>query len=159
MAPESERLQPGKEPNMAIARSLLSLRVLLVIDAVTCAVMGVILAAGSAAIAPLTELPAALLLYVGLGLLPIAAVMAAVAWRPAVNLTAARLLIAGNVAWIAASLLLLSAAWIEPNALGTAFVIVQAAMVAFLVKLELSALARIVPTPSARHAVETGRVS
>ena len=143
---------------MAIARSLLSLRGLLVIDAVTCAVMGMVLAAGSAEIARLTALPSTLLLYAGLALVPVAAVMAAVAWRPAVNLTAARLLIAGNVAWIVASLILLAVGWIEPNALGTAFVIVQAVVVAVLVKLELSALAANLPARSVHRAVETGRV-
>jgi len=120
---------------------LLSLRPLLLIDAATCAAMGLALDIGAAPLSALTGLPAALLFYAGLSLLPIAGFMALIAWRP--HPGAVRLVVLGNFAWVAASLLLLASdpitGWIAPNMLGVAFVGVQAFAVAALALLEQSA--------------------
>ncbi|WP_227010134.1 hypothetical protein [Pelagibius marinus] len=117
---------------------LLSLRPLLLIDAATCAVMGLALDLGAAPLAALTGLPAPLLLYAGLGLLPIALFMALVAWRP--HPAAVRLAVTGNAAWAAASLVLLVSGWVAPTTLGVAFVVAQALAVAGLAMLEHAAL-------------------
>lgn len=124
-----------------------SLRSLLIVDAVTCAVMGVALATAALPLAALTGLPAVLLGGAGLALLPIAAFMAATAWRP--HPAALRLVVLGNAGWVAASLLLLAAGplagWATPNALGVAFVLVQALAVAGLALLERAAARTALP--------------
>lgn len=120
---------------------LLTLRPLLIIDAATCAAMGLALSIGAAALSALTGLPAALLFYAGLSLLPIAVFMALVARRP--HPGTVRLAVLGNAAWVAASLLLLASgplfSWVAPNALGIALVSVQAIGVAALSLLEQTA--------------------
>ncbi len=117
---------------------LLSLRPILAIDAATCAVMGLALDFTAQPLAALTGLPAPLLLYAGIGLLPIAAFMALVAWRP--HPAAVRLVVIGNAAWVAASLALPVSGWVDPTALGIGFVLVQALAVAGLAMLEHAAL-------------------
>jgi hypothetical protein len=117
-----------------------SLRSLLLIDAATCALMGLALESGAVPIAALTGLPADLLFYAGLSLLPIAAVMALVALRPALRPAGAWLIIVGNLAWTVASLILLVSGWVAPNGLGIACVLAQAAAVAALALLEHTAL-------------------
>lgn len=117
---------------------LLSLRPLLLVDAATCAIMGLVLELGAAPLERLTGLPAPLLLYTGLGLLPIAAFMALVAWRP--HPAAVWLVIAGNAAWVLGSLTLLLPGWLSLTASGTAFVAAQALAVAVLAWLERGAL-------------------
>jgi hypothetical protein len=118
----------------------LSLPTLLLVDASTCALMGVILLFGSGPIAALTAIPAALLFYAGLALLPVAAFMALAATCRPVPPAAAWIVILGNVLWIALSLLLLLAGWITPNSLGVVFILVQALAVAILTILEHAAL-------------------
>lgn len=119
-------------------KTLLSLRPLLAIDAATCAVMGLVLNIAAAPLAALTGLPAALLGAAGLSLLPIALFMALVAWRP--HPAAVRLVVLGNAAWVAASLLLVvPTGWVAPTTLGIAFVLAQALAVAVLALLEQAA--------------------
>lgn len=65
--------------------------------------------------------------------------MAAVASRSVTPRIAAGLVVAGNALWVAVSLFLLLGGWIAPNALGLAFVIGQALVVAALAKLEFDA--------------------
>jgi hypothetical protein len=125
---------------MPISPSPFSLRNLLLVDALSSAAMGVLLALGSTAISDLTRIPPALLLYAGFGLLPVTAFMTIVATRAAVSPAAVRLIIAGNALWVAASLLLLVTPWIEPNGLGSVFIAGQALVVAVLTGLEHRAL-------------------
>ena len=116
----------------------LSLKTLIAADALTCAAMGTILLAGSAAISPIIHVPQPLLHYAGLSLFPIAAFMAltVIASTPrwAVNLV-----ILGNLLWATASVLLPASGVIAPNALGWTLLIGQAAIVALLAKLERDA--------------------
>ena len=119
------------------------LRAVLLVDSVTCLVMGAVLTAGSGLVATLTALPPALLLYAGFALFPIAAFMVAVAapattWRPGVSL-----IVVGNVLWVVGSLWLMASGWIAPNALGYAFITAQAFAVAVLAALEHVALRRV----------------
>jgi hypothetical protein len=120
--------------------SSLPLRTVLAVDAATCGVMGLVLIIGAGFIAGLTGLPAALLLYAGIALLPIAAFMAIVASRPTPPAAGVWLIVLGNIGWIAASVLLILSGWVAPNALGHAFVLVQALIVAGLSWLEYGAL-------------------
>lgn len=127
--------------------SLTSLRSLLLIDAATCAAMGLALGLGAAPVAALTGLPQSLLIWAGLALLPVAAFLALVALRPALHAAGGRLAVAGNAGWVFASVALIASGWAQPNVLGVAFVLAQAAAVAVLTLLELAALRRRAPRP------------
>jgi hypothetical protein len=110
---------------------------ILTLDALTCAAMGLLLLAASGPVAGLTAIPAALLFYAGVLLVPIAIYMAAVARIGTGYAPMVWLVIVGNIGWIAASLGLF--AFIAPNGLGTAFILAQAAIVGLLAWLEVAA--------------------
>lgn len=122
------------------SKALFSLRSILVIDAATCAVMGVLLTAGSGVAGEIMQLPAALLFYAGLSLFPVAVFITVVALRDIVHPTAVWLIISGNVLWVAASLGILASGWIAPNYLGGGFIAAQALVVAVFARLEYAAL-------------------
>jgi hypothetical protein len=117
------------------------LRRVLLVDAATCAATGALLSLDAGPLSPLLGLPAALLLYSGLSLFPIAAFMLWAATRRSPPFAGVWLVIAGNAAWVFGSLLLLFA--FSPSALGYAFVIAQAAVVALLAELEYTGLRRL----------------
>ncbi|MCB1884363.1 MAG: hypothetical protein KDG89_10275 [Geminicoccaceae bacterium] len=125
---------------MPTLRPPLPLRGLLLVDALTCAVMGLLLAVAAGPIAALTAIPSALLFEAGLALFPIAAFIAWVATRAPIRSAGAWTVIAGNALWVAGSVLLLVAGWIAPNGLGVAFIALQALAVAALALLERHAL-------------------
>jgi hypothetical protein len=125
---------------MSLSHTRFSLRNVLLLDAATCVAMGVALAVAARPIAAATELPAPLLSWAGLSLLPIGALMAFAATRPVIRRGAVWFLIAGNLLWIDASVLLLVLDWATPNSLGTALVAGQALATAVLAGLELVAL-------------------
>ena len=110
------------------------IRRVLFVDAATCVATGLFLALLAAPLAPFLGLPADLLLYAGLALLPIAAFIAWVAAREQISAAGVRLVIVGNAAWVLASLALLFA--VSPTLLGYAFVIGQAVIVAALAEME-----------------------
>ena len=127
------------------------LQVLLALDAATCAAMGALLLAGSGPVAALTGLPRPMLLWAGAVLLPIAAFMAIFSRAHVVPRWAATFVVLGNVGWVVASLALPIAELVQPNGLGWAFLLGQAAVVALLAKLELGAART--PAASRLHAV------
>ena len=115
------------------------LQLLLAVDAATCAGMGTLLLAAAAPVASLTALPQPLLSGAGAVLLPIAAFMAWFARARAVPRWAATIIVLGNAGWVLASVALPILGVVTPNALGWTFVLVQAAVVAVLAKLEYAA--------------------
>lgn len=107
-----------------------SLKRLLLLDAATCVVMGLVLLVLSGFVAGLTAIPGTLLVYAGALLVPIGLFMAATSlWWPT-SAAAVWPIIAGNVGWVIASLALLAA--IPPNTLGVALIVAQAVVVAVL---------------------------
>jgi len=122
------------------------LRAVLGLDAVTCLVMGALLVAAAAPLSAALALPQPLLLGAGIVLFPCAALMAGTAALRPPPAAGVWLVIAGNAAWVAASLGALML--LAPNGLGTAFVLVQAAAVLGLLVLEHRALAAQVRSPS-----------
>jgi len=118
----------------------LPLRRLLWVDAATCAMMSPVLIVGAGTIAQLTRIPEVLLLAAGIALLPIAVFMAWTWARRPVPVFGAALVIIGNMLWVLGSFLLVFLPWISPNALGSAFIAVQAAIVLLLALLEWRAL-------------------
>ena len=132
---------------MSIFSSPLAMVRLLLVDAATCVTMGMLLTVGAGPIGRVTQIPPDLLFYAGLVLFPIGAFMAVVATRPAISPAAVRLIVLGNFAWVAGSLLILVGGWIAPNTVGLIFVMAQALVVAALALLEHGALRAAFPRP------------
>lgn len=106
------------------------LRNVFMFDALFSGAAAAMFVAGSGIIAHLTGLPQSLLFWAGLVLIPYTALLVWVGRRE----TASRLvmidIVAINLAWAAVSLGLLAGGFIAPNALGIAFDILQATVVA-----------------------------
>jgi hypothetical protein len=118
------------------------LRTVLRIDAATCVAAGLLMSVGSGMIASLTQISSGLLISAGLSLFPIAAFIAFVALRSPLWFVGVWLVIAGNIGWVLASLWLLTGGAINANALGSAFVLIQAVVVAVLAYFEYAGLDR-----------------
>jgi F0F1-type ATP synthase assembly protein I len=131
---------PSQEPVMSTARFPLILRRLLVIDATTCLAMGAALIFANAPLAGLTGLPPDLLMGAGLVLLPTAGFMLVLARRLSPSPAGVRVVIAGNLLWVLASVLLPLWPQIEPSGIGLLGLMAQAAGVAVLAALEQYAL-------------------
>lgn len=112
------------------------LRPVMLFDAATCLAMGGLLVAAAGPIAGLTELPVPLLREAGILLFPFALF---VLWAARQGGGWPVQLVAGlNLAWVAASFGVI--AWVQPNALGIAFVAVQALAVGGIAALQFHAL-------------------
>jgi hypothetical protein len=101
-------------------------------DAVATAATGALVLLAAGPLEGLLGLPAALLRWAGVILLPYAAVVGSLAMRARIPARAALAVIGCNAAWVVASLLLLVSGRVDPTPLGTAFVVAQALAVAGL---------------------------
>ena len=118
------------------------LRGVLFADAATCAATGLLSIIFSEALAAFLELPAQLLFYAGLSLLPFAAFLLFAAPRRQAGAVFVWAIILLNALWTLDSFLILLAGWVAPNAFGSGFVIFQAVGVAVLAVLEFIGLKR-----------------
>jgi hypothetical protein len=125
------------------------IRRLLLLDAGTCLAMGAALIFANAPVAELTGFSPALLLGAGLVLLPCAAFMLVLASRVSPPTGGVRLVVACNVLWALASVLLPLWPEVNPNTAGLLGLWAQAAGVAVLAALEHFALGRPSPLASA----------
>lgn len=112
---------------MVISRLL---RFALLADAVATTLTGLLMFAGSGVLEVWLGLPAPLLRYSGLVLLPYAAIVAYLGTRVQAARWAVWTVIACNAAWAFDSVLLTVSGWIQPTMLGNGFVILQALIVA-----------------------------
>ncbi|HEX2205039.1 MAG TPA: hypothetical protein VHG91_17140 [Longimicrobium sp.] len=128
-------MHAGTSSDTALRRALL-------LDAAATVAMGLLLAVAAGSLAGLLGLPAGLLRWAGLFLVPFAAVLALVAKRPTVSGRATVILIACNVLWAVDSFVLLASGWVAPTALGVAFVAAQGLAVAAFAALEYAGLRR-----------------
>jgi len=133
----------GENPMIARHSKLLGRSLLL--DAVMSGATGVLLAAAAAPLSALLDLPEPLLFWAGLSLLPFAVVVAWHAVRAPSSTGAVRAIIWANTLWAADSALILLVGWVEPNALGIAFVLGQAAAVAAMGGLQWIGLRQLSP--------------
>jgi hypothetical protein len=117
-----------------------SLRRILFIDAGTCLASGSILSAFPQPLARFFGLPSALLLYAGLSLFPVAALMIWIATREELPHAGVAAIVLGNGLWIAGSVLLIAIGPVAPTPLGYGFIVGQAVLVALLADLEYAAL-------------------
>ena len=122
--------------------STVLVRRLLITDAVVSGATGALMAIAAPALESWLGLPAPLLRYAGLALLPFAAVVGWLAMQNPPSRTGVRAIVAANFAWVAASILLLVAGGLNPTALGIAFVIFQAVVVGVLGELQYLAVRR-----------------
>jgi hypothetical protein len=118
------------------------LRNVLLIDAVASGATGLLLIAGAGLLDGLLGLPAALMREAGLILVPYVAFVAWVGTRETIARGAVWAIIAANALWAVATVGLLVSGLVAPTALGIAFVIAQAAVVALLGELQYAGLKR-----------------
>ena len=126
----------------SIQTSVLLRRVLLV-DALSSGVMGLLLLTCSDPLAGLLDLPGAMLRAAGTILLPFALMLAFLGSRPRLPAAAVWAVIALNAIWVIDSLVLLFGEWVQPNPLGNIFIVGQAAFVAVMAQLEVIGLRRL----------------
>ena len=87
-------------------------------DAIFSGASAVLLTFGAGALAPLLNLPEALLRETGLFLIAYAALVGWLGTRQAMPKALVAIVIAGNAAWTIASIALLFSGWVNPNLLG-----------------------------------------
>jgi hypothetical protein len=118
------------------------LRRALVADAVISGAAGVLMLAGAVLVEDLLGVPAALMRIAGASLLPFAAAVAYLASRNRSSPAATWTVILINTLWAAGSIALLLSGWIAPTALGFAFIIAQALIVAGFGELQFVGMRR-----------------
>lgn len=118
------------------------LRRALQVDAVASAGQGLLMFAEAGVLDEITGLPPDLLRYAGLFLLPYAALVGWMGFKPALPRWLVWTVILGNFAWAAESVLLAFSAWVAPTGLGIAFVLAQAFVVALFAGLQVAGLKR-----------------
>lgn len=118
------------------------LRWVLLADAATCTLTGLAMTFGSSLLEGLSGLPASLLFYSGLSLIPFAGVLGYLALREHLAPAAIWAVIALNVLWAIDSIALLATGWVAPTALGAFVVVAQALGVFAFAALEYAGLRR-----------------
>jgi hypothetical protein len=118
------------------------LRRVLWLDALSAAAMGIALLTLCGPLADWLALPLHLLREAGIALLPFAAFVAFLASRAQPPRFGVGVVVAVNVIWAIDSIALLFTDMVSPNALGYAFVIVQAFVVALFAELQYLGLRR-----------------
>jgi hypothetical protein len=122
-------------------KPIIPLRPLLWFDAATCAAMALALIGAAGPLAAITGLPPMLLTGAAAILIPFALFVAVAAAQRAPE-KPARVVIAANMLWVAASLAVLGTPSLQPTTLGAALVIAQTSAVAALVLFQWLALKR-----------------
>ena len=117
------------------------LRRVLLADAIVSGAVGLVLLVGASPLGDELGL-SPLLRWVGVILLPWFALLGYLGTRGRIPVPAARAVIGANLLWVLASFLLLATSWVEPNALGYAFVIGQALAVVLFAELQYLGLCR-----------------
>jgi hypothetical protein len=111
-------------------------------DAIFSGTTGLVLAVAAGPLAELFELPAMMVRIVGLGLLPFSATLLFLVSRLDSMRQAVGVIVAGNLLWVVASVLLLFTGWVEPSAAGIGFIVGQAIIVAGLAEIQFFGLRR-----------------
>jgi hypothetical protein len=116
-------------PSVFLRRAILA-------DAIFSGVSALLLTFGAGALAPLLNLPEALMYETGLFLIAYAALVGWLGTRQSMPKALVVMVIAGNAAWTLASIALLFSGAVTPNLLGEAFVVMQAIAVGALAELQ-----------------------
>ncbi|MFV3370412.1 hypothetical protein ACNFH5_19805 [Pseudomonas sp. NY15435] len=118
------------------------LRLTLKVDAIAGGAMGLLMALAAQPLGELFGLPFVLLLVAGIVLLPLALVLYWMSNQTLLSRTGVWAVIALNALWVVESAVLLVTGYVQPTALGYAFVIGQALVVLLLAELEFFGLRR-----------------
>jgi len=121
---------------MSIFGTSLFLRRILLADGVISGATGLLMTLGAGALQELLGVPATLLRYAGLSLVPFAILVVYLSRHAVPPRSGVVAVIALNAGWVAASVLLLLAGWVEPNGLGYTFILGQAGAVAVLAEMQ-----------------------
>ena len=124
------------------------LRRILLADGVISGATGALMAAGAGTLEEVLGVPAALLRFAGFVLVPFAILVVSLARQEALTRSSVLAIIGMNAAWVAASAAALLFGWIQPNGLGYAFVIGQAAAVAVLAEMQYVGLRNVSALPA-----------
>lgn len=116
--------------------SVQNLKSILVVDAITCAGIFLLSLIAAAPVAALLGLPAIVVTLAGWICLASAALMAFVATQKTPNAALTKLIVIGNIGWVAASFAVLAAFAGQMTGLGVALVIAQALAVLVFAFLE-----------------------
>jgi len=111
-------------------------------DALVSGAMALLLAFDTGVLAPLLNLPEALLRESGLFLIAYAALVGWLGTRSSMPKLLVGIVIAGNVAWTLGSIALLFSGAVTPNLLGEAFVAIQAVATGVFAELQYIGLRR-----------------
>ena len=130
-------------------RSSQLLRRALLADAMFSGIAAVLLAVDADALAPLLELPQALLQETGVFLLAYAALVGWLASRASVAKPLVLLVVVGNAAWTVGSIVLLFSGAVSPNLLGEGFVAAQALATGVFAELQYIGMRRSVDAVTA----------
>jgi hypothetical protein len=125
---------------MTTIRAATFLRRVLLLDAASSGAMGVLLLTCGGLLAGLLNLPAELLIEAGWVLVPFALAVGFLGTRSRLARVAVWAVIGINAVWAIDSVVLLFTGWVEPNLLGHAFVLGQAAFVALMAQLQVIGL-------------------
>ncbi len=136
---KAHQTPPGLRPPVEEDRSGL-LRLVLKLDAVASGTLGVPSLAVAPALDDLLGTPVALLVPVGLLLIAWAAALWVIASRPRINKTAVWAVILLNLLYVVDSAVVVAAGWFSLTAVGTAFVLAQAAAVVLFATAQFYAL-------------------
>ena len=142
---------------MTSAANSTFLRRVLLVDATASGSMGVLFLLAAGALESPLGLPGALLRGVGVFLIPFAGFLVRLAPRASQQRSIVRMVAAGNLLWVVASVLLLVSGRIDPTPLGTAFVVLQAVAVAVFAYVERRAAVRADAAPVAVGSTAAGR--
>jgi len=118
------------------------LRKVLLADAVVSGATGLLLLLGAGMLTALLGVPEDFMRYTGLSLLPFAALIGYLARREHLPRPVVWAVVAYNALWAVDSVLILVTGWIAPSALGYAFIVAQAAVVALFAQLQYFGLRR-----------------
>jgi uncharacterized protein YjeT (DUF2065 family) len=122
-------------PSQLLRRALLA-------DAVFSGIAAILLSVDAGALAPLLDLPEALLRQSGLFLIAYTALVGWLSSRTSLPRLLVALVIAGNAAWTVGSIALLLSGAVTPNTLGEIFVAAQAMATGLLAELQYVGLRR-----------------
>lgn len=122
--------------------NLLTLRNVLLLDAVLTGVNGLVYVASAAALATLLGPSTAVIVGLGVFMLVYAAVAAWLGTRRPVSRLAVGLIADGNIVWALASVMVAVFGWLGLTTAGTVWTLMQAALVAAFAALQMAALRR-----------------
>jgi hypothetical protein len=125
---------------MTLSRRPLSLRPVLLADAAITGATALLMLAGASPLADLLDLPTALLAGAGAVLVPYVGYLLWLATRDAAPRAGIGVTIAANIAWALGCAVLLISDLVDPNALGVAFILLNAVVVLVFADLVVMAM-------------------